>query len=126
MVDAINRICRLEAIEQGFKCVVVRGPVHGTYTTRDPTTRRITGHLPVDKKLTVFMGECRAACQIQGHIYVVVDQQGLPVGRVRQPETRKLIAPGCKATGTEFWLLEGPCRRPSSGPDACPLKVRER
>ncbi|KAK4121255.1 hypothetical protein N657DRAFT_121991 [Parathielavia appendiculata] len=126
MVNAINYICRLEALEQGFRCLVVRGPVHCTYTVRDPTTKRITGHKPVDEKLTVFVGESWPACQSQGHIYVVTEQHGLPVQRIREPETSKLIAPGCKPAGTDFWLLRGQYMRPSWGPDACPLKVGER
>jgi hypothetical protein len=83
MVDAMDRICRLEAIEMGFKCVVIRGPIHDAYAARDSATGRIIGHRPVDKKMTVFMGESWDACQIEGHIYVMVDEDGLPTCRCK-------------------------------------------
>ncbi|KAK0716799.1 hypothetical protein B0T26DRAFT_750945 [Lasiosphaeria miniovina] len=125
MIQGTNRVCRAEAIAQGFRCIVVRGSAHATYTVRHTKTRAITGHhRGVDDKVTVFMGNSWSACQTEGHVYVLADTRGVPLGRLRSPGDRVLVAPNCKPCVSEYWLMKAVCERPSSSPNACPRRKR--
>ncbi|KAK0629532.1 hypothetical protein B0T17DRAFT_506074 [Bombardia bombarda] len=124
-IKETTRICKEEAIELGFKCIVVRGTIHSTSTVRNVRTGKIAGYEAADDRVTVYVGNSWAECQIHGHIYVKTDEDKVPIRKIRRSEDRKIIAQGCEAVGSEYWVARWMCERPSEGEHACPLKLRK-
>ena len=59
----------------------------------------VNGHLPMAEKLTVYMDKPWSTCQIEGHIYVNVDGENRPAGRIN-----------CDDCRLECWLIEAEVR----------------
>ncbi|KAK3327055.1 hypothetical protein B0T19DRAFT_399963 [Cercophora scortea] len=93
-IHRINMVCMDEAIEQGYRCVVVRSPCHATSTVRDERTLKITDHESGDERLTVFMGDSWSSLHIQGHIFVRMGREGLPAEKIRCESDRRIVEPG--------------------------------
>ncbi len=131
-VQAAEAIARAEAAHMRFLCAVIRMGVHDSTHVLDRTIRRLEDtarnrgtpspvrrHLPlsrgttrrgapttkieVDPHLTVYLGRDWDHCQVEGHIFVLLDPPtGVPVRKMR-PVDRRFVQPGHEPCSAEYW-----------------------
>ncbi|KAJ9150932.1 hypothetical protein NKR19_g5148 [Coniochaeta hoffmannii] len=112
-LNACTDIARKESMARGFRCVVVRQANHDTVFRRDEYGQRVTHRLtgkpesdPADPHITLFLGHSFFDIVLQGHVYVDVDDEQVPVD-VMDPEDRKLIHDGKEKVAWEYWGMKG-------------------
>lgn len=83
---ACTDIARKEAISKGFRCVVIRSANHNTVLRRDGEGQRVTNRetgrlevVPADPHITLFLGHSLYNIVLQGHVYVTVGEDDVPI-----------------------------------------------
>lgn len=105
-----------EAKRLGMSCVIIRKEQHRTVAERTKTGKKTGRQVPADWHITMYLGDARDEMLLQGHCYVFVGKQGVPVFKLHEGK-RTILEPHeimqkltlQEAEPQVYWGIGGSC-----------------